>query len=415
MIDIKLIRSDPELIQAGCKKKGVNVSLKEILSLDKKHRSLIQEVEEIRRERNKTKNKKNYSEKEREEGRKLKKKIKEINNQIKAVGEQLKDLMKKIPNLPDESVPAGKGEKDNVVLKNVGQKPLFDFPPKSYLALARSFDLIDTERAAKISGSRFAFLKKEMVLLEFALINLAFDAAREKSFTPLLPPVMIRPTIMEGLGYAGLEESDNIYHLSQDNLDLVGTAEQSIGAMYKDEILKEKDLPLRFVGFSTCFRREAGAYGKDVKGIMRLHQFDKVEMFSFCKPDQSEAEHLLIRDLEESLMQKLQIPYRLVKLCGGDLGTSSAVTFDIESWIPSEEKYRETHSSANCTDYQARGLNIRYHQKNQTTAYVHTVNGTAFAAGRTLIALLENHQQKDGSIKIPSALHKYLGFKVIKK
>ena len=415
MIDIKLIRSNPELIQAGCKRKGVNVPLKEILSLDKKHRSLIQKIEKIREERNKTKNNKDCSEKEREEGKKLKEEIKEIDSQIKVTEKKLKDLMRKIPNLPDKSVPVGEKEENNIVLKSVGEKPLFDFPPKSYLELTRSFDLIDTKRAAKVSGSRFAYLKKEMVLLEFALINLAFDVTKEKSFIPLLPPVMIKSQIMEELGYTGLEENDNTYHLLQDDLSLVGTSEHSIGSMYKDEILKEEDLPLRFVGFSTCFRREAGAYGKDVKGIMRLHQFDKIEMFSFCKPDQSEDEHLLIQDMEESLMQKLQIPYRLVKLCEGDLCTPSAITLDIESWIPSEKRYRETHSSSNCTDYQARGLNIRYHQKDQTTAYVHTVNGTAFAIGRTLIALLENHQQKDGSIKMPPALHKYLGFKIIRK
>jgi len=415
MIDIKLIRSNPESIRSGCKRKGVNVSLKEILSLDKKHRSLIQKIEKIREERNKAKNTKNCSEKEREKGKKLKGKIKEINNQIKIVEKELKDLMRKIPNLPDKNVPGGKEEVDNVVLKNVGKKPLFDFPPKSYLEIARSFDLIDTQRAAKVSGSRFAYLKREMVLLEFALINLVFDVTKEKAFIPLLPPVMIKSKVMKELGYTGLEEDDSTYHLSQDDLALVGTSEHSIGSMYKDEILREEDLPLRFVGFSTCFRREAGAYGKDVKGIMRLHQFDKIEMFSFCKPDQSKNEHSLIRDLEELLMQKLQIPYRLVKLCEGDLCTPSAITFDIESWIPSEKRYRETHSSSNCTDYQARGLNIRYHQKDQTTAYVHTVNGTAFAIGRTLIALLENHQQKDGSVKIPPALHKYLGFKVIKK
>jgi len=322
--------------------------------------------------------------------------------------------MLQIPNLPLDDVPFGKDERENVVSKEWGEKTKFDFKPKNYLEIAENLDLIDLKRAAKTSGTRFSFLKREAALLEFALVNLAFENLIPEGFVPVIPPFMIKPEPFRGMGYLerGAEE---VYYLPKDDLYLIGTAEQIIGPMHMDEVLDEKELPKRYVGFSSCFRREAGSYGKDTKGIFRVHQFDKVEMFSFCRPEKSKEEHLLFLKMEEKLMQALEIPYRVVQMCTGDLGDPAAAKYDLEAWLPSEDRYRETHSTSNCTDFQSRRLNIRYKGKDGKLDFVHTVNGTAFAIGRTLIAIIENYQQKDGSVVVPEVLQKYCGFKEIKK
>jgi len=308
----------------------------------------------------------------------------------------------------------GKDERDNVVLKEVGEKTKFDFKPKNYLEIAEKLDLIDVKRAVKIAGTRFGFIKKEAVLLEFALINLAYDTLIKEKFTPIIPPVMLNSAMARGTGYLEATGENEAYFFPNDKLYLIGTSEQSLVAMHSEEILEEKDLPKRYVGFSTCFRREAGAYGKDTKGILRVHQFDKVEMFSFCKPEDSKKEHQFLLEMEEKLMKLLKIPYQVVQICTGDLGFPAVAKYDIEAWLPSENRYRETHSTSNCTDYQARRLNIRYKNKNGKLEFVHTINGTAFAPGRILIMIIENYQQKDGSIQVPEVLQKYLNFKVIK-
>ncbi|MFH1253795.1 MAG: serine--tRNA ligase, partial [Candidatus Uhrbacteria bacterium] len=291
--------------------------------------------------------------------------------------------------------------------------PKFDFEPKDYMTIAEKLDLIDVKRAAKVSGTRFGYLKGEVALLEFALINLALDVLSKEHFIPVIPPVMIKTEMMEAMGYLDTAaDRAERYFLDKDNLILVGTSEQSIGPMYQGEILEEKDLPRRYVAFSSCFREEAGAYGKDTKGILRVHQFDKVEMFSICQPEKSKEEHQFLLKMEEKLMQSLKLPYQVVQLCTGDLARPSASTIDIETWMPGQGEYRETHSTSNCTDFQARRLNIRYRSK-QGVEFVHTLNGTAFAIGRTLIAIIENYQQKDGSVKVPKALQKYTWFKKI--
>ena len=344
----------------------------------------------------------------------LKFKIKSQETAINELEEKRKNLLLQIPNLPLDEVPIGKNERDNVVLKEVGEKPRFDFKPKDYLEITENLDLIDVKRAAKVSGTRFGYLKKEAVLIEFALVNFAFDTLIKEKFIPVIPPVMLKSKMARGMGYLEQSDKEEAYYLPQDDLYLIGTSEQSIGVMHADEIFQEKELPKRYLGFSTCFRREAGSYGKDTRGIFRVHQFDKVEMFSFAKPEESKKEHRFFLEMEEKLMQALKIPYRVVQICTGDLGRPAASKYDIETWIPSENRYRETHSTSNCTDFQARRLNIRYRKKNRSLDFIHTINGTAFAIGRTLIAIIENYQQKDGSIKVPSVLQKYLNFKVIK-
>jgi len=250
--------------------------------------------------------------------------------------------------------------------------------------------------------------------MEFALVNLAFDLLIKKGFVPVVPPVMIKREMALGTGFAQAVDNKEAYYLPDDDLYLIGTSEQSIAAMHSEEVLSEKDLPKRYVGFSTCFRREAGSYGKDIKGILRVHQFDKVEMFSFCKPEDSIKEHKLILSLEEELMKALKLPYQIVNICTGDLGLPAVAKYDIETWIPLENKYRETHSTSNCTDFQARRLKIKYKDKENNLKFVHTVNGTAFAVGRIIIAIIENYQQENGSIKVPAVLQKYMGVKIIK-
>ncbi|MCD6094629.1 serine--tRNA ligase [bacterium] len=410
MLDIKLIRENPELIKEGCRKRGARVDIDRILDLDKRKRELMHKIEQLRS-------------KQKELGSQTPlplKKLKQIKNEIKKLEpllkekeEKLQELLLSLPNLPLEDVPEGKDEKENVVLRREGDLKRFDFKPKDYLTISEKLDLIDVKRAGKISGTRFGFLKKEAVLLEFALIKFTFDRLLKYGFSPIIPPVMLKPEMMEGTGHLSEKDRKEKYFIEKDQLYLAGTAEQPIAAMYANEILKEKDLPLRYLGFSTCFRREAGSYGKDTKGIFRVHQFDKIEMFSFCKPEESKQEHEFFLNLQERLMKEIDLPYQVVKICTGDMGFPAARQYDIETWIPSEGRYRETHSTSVCTDFQARRLNIRYRSKTGKLNFVHTVNGTAFAIGRTIIAIIENYQQKDGTIKIPEALQKYTGFSQI--
>jgi len=418
MLDIKFIRENPEKVKEGIRKKGVEVDLDEILRLDEKRRKLQKRIDEIRAQKNKASREiVRLKEAERE---KLLKELKELDKEgdilekeFKEIEKKFWDLMAKVPNLPFDEVPVGKDERDNVVLKEVGEIPKFDFEPKDHLEIGEALDIIDVKRAAKTSGTRFGFLKGKAVLLEFALVNFALETLMKEGFVPVIPPVLIKEKPFWGMGYLdrGAEE---VYFIEKDNLYLIGTAEQILGPMHMDEIFKEDELPKRYVGFSSCFRREAGSYGKDTRGIFRVHQFDKVEMFSFCKPEDSKKEHLFFLEMEERLMKALKIPYRVINICTGDLGDPAAAKFDIEAWLPGQGRYRETHSTSNCTDYQARRLNIRYRAKDGKLHFVHTINGTAFAIGRTIIAILENYQQKDGSVKVPEILQKYLPFKEIR-
>jgi len=438
MLDIKFIRENPQKVKEGCQKKQVKIDIDRLLEIDKDLRSYRQEYEKWQADLNKL-SKSRPDEKTMRAAKNLKSKIKSRENIIKNLEKGFQNLMLQIPNLPLDDVPIGKDERDNVVLREVAasgeprppgreKKPKFSFKPRDHLEIAEKLDLIDIKRAAKVSGTRFGYLKKEAALIEFALINLALDILIKKGFIPMVPPVMLKSEMARGMGYLEQTDEEEAYFLPKDNLYLAGTAEQSVGTMHTNEIFEEKELPKRYVAFSSCFRREAGAYGKDTKGIFRVHQFDKVEMFSFCKPEDSQKEHQFLLEMEEKLMQALKIPYRIVQICTGDLGNPTAAKYDIEAWLPSENRYRETHSTSNCTDFQARRLNIRFRKpafakasadrqeaKNKKQLeFVHTLNGTAFAIGRTLIAIIENYQQKDGSIKIPKVLEKYLGKSEIK-
>jgi seryl-tRNA synthetase len=420
MLDIKFIRNQPDKVKEGCRNKQVKVDIDRLLEVDKKRREILQALENMRAQKNKASKKISRTKDEKEKQkiilqmRELDKNSDRLNKALKKIEEEFNDLMFQIPNLPQEDVPVGKDERDNLVLREVAGRPKFDFEPKDYLEIAEKLDLIDVKRAAKVSGTRFGYLKNEAVLLEFALINFAFENLLKENFTPILPPVMIKEEMARGMGYIEQLDREEAYYLGKDKLYLVGTAEQSIGPYFANEILREKDLPKRFVGFSTCFRREAGAYGKETWGIFRVHQFDKVEMFSFCKPEDSRKEHQFFLSLEEKLMKALKIPYRVVQMCTGDLGRPAASKYDIEAWFPSQGEYKETHSTSNCTDFQARRLNIRYRDKSGRLNFVHTINGTAFSQ-RPLLAIIENYQQKDGKILIPEVLQKYLSFREIKR
>lgn len=333
--------------------------------------------------------------------------VTEIKHELKQ-GEQ---YIINVPNIPKDDVPDGDDESANVIEREVGKKKSIK-SPKPYLDLTEPLGLIDIKRASKVSGSRFGYIVGPLAQVEFALVQYAQAQLLDEGFTMVVPPVMIKEENMAAMGYLNGGGEDETYHLEKDKLYLVGTSEQSIGPMHRDEVFAEQDLPKRYLSFSTCFRREAGSYGKDTKGILRVHQFDKLEMFSFTLPELSDKEHEFFLSMEEKLWQGLDIPYRVVKLCTGDLGWPSARTWDIEAWLPGQGTYREMASTSTTTDYQARDLHIKV-QRGEKKEYVHLLNGTAFAIGRTLIAIIENYQQADGSIAVPKALLKYLPFKKI--
>jgi len=411
MLDIKFIRENPKKVKEACDKKNVNNGdslVEQILEFDTKKRSLLTSLEALRAKQNK------FTQNDIDEAKKNKLEIKTLEPDLQETEKKLEALMLQLPNIPFDDVPVGKDDSQNVVLRKVGKMPKFGFKVKDYMQLGKDLDLIDTQRAAKVAGSRFGYLKNEMALLEFATLALAMEVARKKGFVPVIPPVMLQEDMARGTGYFELGDEKEAYYLPEDKMYLAGTSEQPMVAMHASEILELKDLPLRYIAFSTCFRREAGSYGKDTKGILRVHQFDKVEMVVFSTPENSKKEHDLLLSIEEDLMKKLGLPYQVINICTGDLGRPAAKKYDIETWLPSEGKYRETHSTSNCTDFQARRLNIKYKDKSGKNDFTHTLNGTAFAIGRMLIMILENYQQKDGSVKVPKALQKYAGFKIIK-
>lgn len=341
------------------------------------------------------------------------------NAKVKAADEAVRKGLQLLPNIPLEDVPVGPDASGNSTVRVVG-KASTDGAAKDYLSLAEGLDIIDIQRGAKVSGSRFAYLKGAGALLEFALIQYAMQELTKTGFTAVVPPVIVNEPYMEAMGYLAQGGADEVYHLEKDKQYLVGTSEQSVGPYHADEILPESELPKKYAAFSTCFRREAGSYGKDTKGILRVHQFDKVEMFVVCAPSKSDKLHQELLAMQEKLVQGLGIPYRVVQLCTGDLGFPSAKTYDIECWLPGQNggkgEYRETHSTSNTTDYQARALNIRMKGKDGKNVVAHLLNGTAFAIGRTIIAILENYQQPDGSVKIPAVLLPFMhGIAAIQK
>lgn len=409
MIDIKKLRENPDKFEKAAADKNVKIDITAILRADEEKRKLQQKVEELRAEQNKANDDIAAAEGDAKREKimlmkKIAREVKDLQSLYRKKSEKADRLLCQVPNPAAPDVPVAEDATGNEVMRKFKEKPKFDFKPKSYLDIAP--DEIDTESAAKVSGTRFGYLKGDLVKLEFALVRYAMETLSQEGFIPVVPPVLIKERAMRAMGYMDRGE-DEIYRTEQDGLFLIGTSEQAVGPMHMDEILSEKQLPLRYAAFSPCFRREAGSYGKDTKGILRVHQFDKVEMFSFTRPEHSDKEHEFLLSLQEKLMQGLDIHYQVVKICTGDLGDPAARKFDIEAWIPSENKYRETHSASTCTDYQARRLNTRF-KKDGQNLFVHTLNGTAFAIGRTLIAIIENYQKEDGTFVIPEVLRKYV-------
>jgi seryl-tRNA synthetase len=419
MIDIKFIIENPESIKAGAAKKNVKVDIDTLIKVYEERNQKLQRVEELRAKQNSESKeipKSENKEKLLAEMGKVKEEIKLLAPKIEELEKQLDELALKIPNPPLDSVPNGEDENDNKVVKTHGEKPTFDFEPKDHIELGKSLDIIDIERGTRTSGARFYYLKNEAALLEFALIQHVIQKLTSKGFCPVIPPVLVKEEAMYGTGFFPADRNE-IYHVNpktaenpeNDDLYLVGTSEVPLTMLHASEILEEQKLPIRYCGFSTCFRREAGSYGKDTAGIIRVHQFDKIEMFSFCHPDKSEEEHELIRETEEEIMQDLGFHYQILNICGGDLGAPAAKKYDIEVWIPTQNKFRELTSCSNCTNFQARRSKIRYKNEKNENQYIHTLNGTATAIGRTLVAIIENYQNKDGSITIPEILRPYMG------
>jgi seryl-tRNA synthetase len=408
VLDLKRIRQDPEGVREALTRRGEDAvgGLDRVIGLDARRRELLPQLEGLRAEQNEAnariKSAADVAEREREieAMRTVAARAKELEQQLGQVEEELQAALAPLPNLPDPT--AAPGLKDDLV-REVGAIPEFDFEPRDHLELAG--ERIDMDRGANLSGSRFAYLKGDLVMLELALVRWVLEKLRTHGFEPVIPPVLVRERALYGTGFLP-DTEQQIYRLAEDDLFLVGTSEVALATLHDGEILEAERLPLRYAGFSPCFRREAGAAGKDTRGIFRVHQFDKVEMFSFVTPEESAGEHERILAIEEEILGELRLPYRVVNIAVGDLGNSAAKKYDCEAWLPSQGRYRELTSCSNTTDYQARRLNIRLRRDKQVET-LHTLNGTAVAAGRTLVALLENGQQADGSVELPEALLPY--------
>lgn len=417
MLDISFIRSNPDTVKEGIQKKHVDPKLVDkFLRVDADWRVKIAALDQLQAEQNALAREVATKKTEHaiSKAQLVKKRVTELTKESVELERKREDLLSQFPNIPFSDVPIGVDEKENKILREVGIKPKFSFEPKDHIALGESLNVIDIKKAAEVSGARFGYLLGGAALLEFGLIKLALDLLVKEKFIPVVPPVMIRPDVFAGMGRLAGDQKEERYHLQKDDLYLIGSAEHTLGPLHMNEVLDLDSLPLRYVGFSTSFRREAGTYGKDMKGIFRVHQFDKVEMFSFATPEQSQKEHEKLLSLQEELMKALEIPYRVVEICTGDMGWTDARQYDIESWMPSQNQYRETHSCSNTTDYQARGINVKYKTGDGKKEVVHLLNGTAFAIGRTIITIMENYQTKKGTIKIPAVLQKHIGLKEIK-
>jgi seryl-tRNA synthetase len=414
MIDIKFLRENADVVRASQKARGEDVSIIEkALAADEVRKSTLDQFETLRAEQNLlSKSVASAKGEEKaallESAKVLASKVKEADTKRAEAEASAKAFIMQISNVIDPQAPIGK-EEDFVVIENVGKPRVFDFKPKDHVELGKLLGAIDTERGAKVAGSRSYYLTGVGAMLEFALVNYAITSANKAGFTPVIPPVLVNPAAMEGTGFLG-QAAENVYHLEKDDVYLVGTSEVPLAAMHMDEILAAEKLPMRYAGYSTCFRREAGTYGKDTRGIIRVHQFDKVEMFSFCHPDQAKDEHLRLLQWEKDFLNAMEIPYRVIDVASGDLGSSASRKFDIEAWIPTQDSYREVTSTSNCTEFQARRLNIRFKEAD-TTKTVATLNGTLVAIPRMIVAILENHQNADGTVNIPAALQPFLGTK----
>lgn len=412
MLDLRLIRRDPGLVRSALERRGEALRLDAVLSVDESCRALRTRVEEMRAESSRIAKaigeaKRAGTEPEpgqEAEARRLRVATSADEEQLRDAEAQRDELLLALPNIAEAAAPDG-GEDDAVEIRRVGEPPRFPNGARDHVEIAVGLGGLDLERAARTSGSRFAYLLGPLVRLQMSLVSWAVDLLEEEGFTPVIPPVLVREEALLGTGFFPTDRSA-IYRTAEDDLFLVGTSEVPLAALHQDEILPEEDLPVRYAGISSCFRREAGAAGRDTQGIFRVHQFDKVEMFTFTTPEQSAAEHQRILGIEERILRDLEIPYRVVDVAVGDLGASAARKFDCEAWMPGQERYREVTSCSNCTDYQARRLRCRTKRGTETLP-VHTLNGTAVAVGRTLIALLENHQRPDGSVAIPAPLRAF--------
>ncbi|MGH2825620.1 MAG: serine--tRNA ligase [Actinomycetota bacterium] len=431
MIDLKLLREKPDYVRAAYDRRGGVEGLGRAAELEARHRQLLAEIEGLRAEHNRANKAIGKTPPEQRpqaiaHAKAIGEKAEALEPELAQASAELDEIASYFPNLPHESVPDGLTENDNVVERTHGEKPDFDFEPRDHVELGETLGIFDSDRAAKASGSRFVYLTGAGVILELALVRFAIDYLTDHRFTPVIPPVLVRRQAMYGTGFLPAEEHE-FYVSERDELFLTGTSEVALASMHADEILKESDLPIRYAGYSPCFRREAGTYGKDTKGLIRVHQFDKVEQFSFSHPDDSWDEFQAIRANQERILQNLEIPYQVLVMCAGDLGSAAAKKVDNEAWLPGAGRYLELTSASNTTDYQARRLRIRFrgagaphgegsgsagpHSGSEGTRLVHTLNGTACAVGRTIVALLENHQRGDGSVAIPEALQPYTGFK----
>ncbi|MBA3738175.1 MAG: serine--tRNA ligase [Actinobacteria bacterium] len=413
MLDIKRIREDPDRFRAALARRNLADAVDRLLEADERRRSLTARVEDLRAEQNRVSKAIGAAEGEEkqrliEEVAKVSAELKELEPQLAEAEAELNRLLAETPNVPHESAPDGFTEEDAVEVKrNHDEPPAFDFAARDHAELGAMLGVLDTERGARTSGSRFVYLMGDLVFVQFALMRHAMDIVVDEGFAPMIPPVLVREEAMYGTGFLPTD-AVNIYVTREDELYLVGTSEVPLAAFHLGEILDEGDLPIRYSGYSTCFRREAGSYGKDLGGMFRVHQFDKVEMFAFCTPETSWDEHERILAIEERIFGNLEIPYRVVNIAAGDLGGSAAKKYDIEGWLPGQERYRELTSCSNTTDYQARRMQTRVRRGNGDLEVLHTLNGTATAMARTLIAIMENHQRVDGSVEIPAKLHPYL-------
>ena len=432
MVDIQFIRDNSELVAEKAKQKGYEVDITSLLALDDERKILLAQVEALRQRRNEIatsmKSAVGGGKPDQaliDEGKQIKVELADRESLLAETESSWLALLKKVPNMPLQDVPVGASEAENVVAKTWGDKPQFDFEPKNHWQIAEARDLIDKERAAKVTGSRFAYIKGGLVQLQFAIIQFVFDtlsnesviskliadnnlSIKPKAFTPILPPVMIREEIYDQMDR--LEPREDRYHIDgqDDNLWLIGSAEHTLGSMYAGEIMPASELPIRYVGYSTSFRQEAGTYGKDTEGIIRMHQFDKLEMEVFSTSESGKDEHLLLVAIQEYLMQQLGLPYQVLMKCTADIGKPNARGVDIEAWMPGQNKYRETHTADYMTDYQSRRLQARYRNADGEMAFVHTNDATAFALGRTMVAIIENYQTADSLIRVPEVLKPYL-------
>jgi seryl-tRNA synthetase len=417
MIDIKFLRENPDAVRTSQKGRGEDVTIVDrVLAADEIRRAALSEFETLRAEQNALS--KSVGAAKGDEKAALLENAKSLADKVKAadakrteVEAEANALLMQLSNLLDPEAPIG-GEADFVTIEHVGTPRDFTndgFVAKDHVELGKLLGAIDTERGAKVSGSRSYYLTGVGAMLEFALVNYAIQSALKAGFTPVIPPVLVKPAAMEGTGFLG-QAAENVYHLEKDDYYLVGTSEVPLAAYHMDEVLPGEKLPMRYAGYSSCFRREAGSYGKDTRGIIRVHQFDKVEMFSFCKPEDAKAEHARLLQWEKDFLNAMEIPFRVIDVASGDLGSSATRKFDIEAWIPTQNAYREVTSTSNCTEFQARRLNIRYKDGDGTKA-VATLNGTLVAIPRMIVAILENHQNADGTVNVPASLQPFLGMK----